>query len=384
MVKTKTFAVRCEGKIAEGRRCARKTTAANGYCGVCKGPKAKPVAKTGGPTAVAASEQKKKRDPRRISAKRPKPYERATRQVVASYKNIIAAYEGDKEKMWERFAPFLASRNCTTGRPYSGLNQLILAFVAVDRGYKTPNWATYKQLRENGGQVRKGSKGITLLRPVPIMVEDPNDPGKKIPTGDVYYRTFTAFNIDDVDFPKGRTAPHAYTPQPPEGAAAKITEKAAQAGIKIVHQPSQDLYGGVNARAFYRPSADTINMPPREQFKTDEEYAAVLLHEIGHWTGHESRCNRVKGKRHGDEDYAREELTAEIVAWVAAHKWGIPQTSKNQHNHASYLASWEPAAGDDPEKLLKAASRAGKALRYLEKIGLMPDEQAPAEQLLAA
>ena len=382
---TKTIAARCEGQIAEGRRCARKTKSGSGYCGVCKGKKQKqqtPDRRTRRPAAA----KKRRGDRRKVDTARPKPYDRAATALATSYQNLLDKHGGKWEAMWQRVAPFLASRNSVTGAAYSGSNQLLLAIVGVDRGYKTPNWATYKQWKTSGGQVRKGAKGVLCLRPQKLTLphpDYPDDPDKSRTV--IYYRPFTAFNLDDIDFPAGQTPPHVYTPQPPEGAAGMISEQAAAAGAKIVHQPVDMTLAGAATSAFYSPDRDLINMPPRELFETDEDYAGTLLHELAHWTGHPSRCNRVKGKQFGDEKYAQEELTAELVAWVAAEKWGISLTGKQQHNHASYLASWEPGAGDDPKKLLKAAARAGKALRYMEKVGLLPAaDEVENEQRLAA
>jgi antirestriction protein ArdC len=45
-------------------------------------------------------------------------------------------------------------------------------------------------------------------------------------------------------------------------------------------------------RAFYRPATDSIHLPDRGQFPTADNYYATALHELGHWTGHESRLDR--------------------------------------------------------------------------------------------
>ena len=71
----------------------------------------------------------------------------------------------------------------------------------------------------------------------------------------------------------------------------------AKTGAPITH-------GG--SRAFYRPSTDSIQLPPREAFigsptsTAAEAYYSTLLHELTHYTSHESRCNRQLGKRFGD------------------------------------------------------------------------------------
>ena len=42
------------------------------------------------------------------------------------------------------------------GLPYSGINVLMLWGAAVEGGYGSPFWMTFKQAQELGGQVRKG------------------------------------------------------------------------------------------------------------------------------------------------------------------------------------------------------------------------------------
>jgi antirestriction protein ArdC len=96
-------------------------------------------------------------------------------------------------------------------------------------------------------------------------------------------------------------APPATVITPIEQAEAFV----AATGASIHH-------GG--GRAFYRPSTDSIQLPPREAFigtltsTPAESYYSTLCHELTHWTSHGSRCNRQLGKRFGDDAYAIEEL----------------------------------------------------------------------------
>ncbi len=70
-----------------------------------------------------------------------------------------------------------------------------------------------------------------------------------------------------------------------------------------------------------------------------ESYAAVLSHEMTHWTRHESRLNRDFGrKRFGDAGYSMEELVAEIGA--AFFCVDIAITPETREDHAAKVASW--------------------------------------------
>ncbi len=43
-----------------------------------------------------------------------------------------------------------------TGKPYRGINIVMLWASAMEKGFSCPIWLTYKQAVELGGQVRKG------------------------------------------------------------------------------------------------------------------------------------------------------------------------------------------------------------------------------------
>jgi antirestriction protein ArdC len=49
-------------------------------------------------------------------------------------------------------------------------------------------------------------------------------------------------------------------------------------------------HGG--GKAFYRPSEDYIQMPPKECFVDEPHYYSTALHELTHWTGAEKRLRR--------------------------------------------------------------------------------------------
>lgn len=49
------------------------------------------------------------------------------------------------------------------GTPYRGMNVLLLWGEAVDRGFQSPQWMTYRQAHELGGQVRKGETGSLVV-----------------------------------------------------------------------------------------------------------------------------------------------------------------------------------------------------------------------------
>lgn len=73
--------------------------------------------------------------------------------------------------------------------------------------------------------------------------------------------------------------------------------------------------------AYYAPDTDSIHLPNRDRFSSGANYYAFLLHELGHWTGHQSRLNLALKHPFGSHGYAREELRAEIASLIAGWSW---------------------------------------------------------------
>ncbi|MES9148557.1 zincin-like metallopeptidase domain-containing protein, partial [Cutibacterium acnes] len=104
-------------------------------------------------------------------------------------------------------------------------------------------------------------------------------------------------------------------------------------------------------------------------FKAPANYYATALHELTHWTGHESRLARTFGKRFGDDAYAFEELVAELgSAFVMSHL-GLHDATLELH--ASYVDSWLSVLRRDKNAILTASRHANAAYQFiLERAGI--------------
>ena len=144
-------------------------------------------------------------------------------------------------------------------------------------------------------------------------------------------------------------------------------------------------------RAFYRHSTDSIHLPPREAFiststsSPTEAYYSTLFHELTHYAGHETRCNRQLGNRFGDDAYAMEELVAEFgAAFLCAD---LQITCAPRTDHAQYLAHWLAVLRNDKRAIFAAASKASESAAFLmtastrngaESRPLLPEEKYAA------
>ena len=240
------------------------------------------------------------------------------------------------------------------GTPYKGMNVLLLWGEAMDKGYSSAIWMTYKQAAELGANVRKGEHGSLVVYADRFTKTEQNDRGEDVERSIPFMKGYTVFNVEQIE---GLPALY-YTKPEPKGEPLPLIEAAEEffnrTGARFCH-------GG--DRAFYAPSQDLIQLPPAEAFKDAESYAATKAHELIHWTGSAGRCAREFGKRFGDTAYAREELVAELGAAFLCAALGI--TPEPRDDHASYLDHWLQVLKADKRAIFSAAAHAQKAADYL-------------------
>ena len=193
-------------------------------------------------------------------------------------------------------------------------------------------------------------------------------------------RTYTVFNVDQVE-----GLPAEFYPAPFVGAHQLERDDAAEAALRSCGATIREN----GDKAFYAPGPDFVNMPEFARFTSVGGFLATMAHELCHWTGHKSRLDRKMGGRFGSNDYAFEELVAEIGAAFIGARLGI--VGDHIDNHAAYLSHWLEVLQGDKRAIFKAASLAQAAAdRVLEHAGdpkggeLAPVEEAPAEPVATA
>jgi antirestriction protein ArdC len=236
-----------------------------------------------------------------------------------------------------------AARNIVSGKPYQGINRLILGMRSMTPGFSS-YWATYKQWNERGAQVRKGEKGTSIV--FFSMVE------RETESGDVasipMVKTFVVFNSSQCD-----NAEVPVTVVSNDFDAIAACEKRIESTGAIIR------HGG--DAAFYSPAHDAIQLPHKSSFVSPESYYATAFHELGHWTGAKHRLAREFGGRFGNPAYAFEELVAELTAAFLCQDHGIA----GELRHAGYIGHWLKACRSDSKAIFKAAALAQKAADYI-------------------
>ncbi len=248
--------------------------------------------------------------------------------------------------------------NPTTAKRYRGINSLNL----ISRGYTDPRWLTYKQAVGAGAQVRKGQKSTPVQywlfteervktdeQGVPILDSDahPIKEHVKLECPKVFYAA--VFNAEQID-----NLPELVI-KAPDWNPLQRAEDLLQRSQAIIH------HGEIDG-AFYRPATDSIHLPHKHQFPAPYDYYATALHELGHWSGHESRLNRDLFHPFGSEGYAKEELRAEIASMLLGGELGI---GHDPGQHVAYVGAWIKALQDDPLEIFRAAADAEKIREFV-------------------
>ncbi|MDF8334789.1 ArdC family protein [Novosphingobium cyanobacteriorum] len=245
-------------------------------------------------------------------------------------------------------------RNALTGRPYSGVNVLILWSAVIEHGHPSQSWLTFRQAQEAGGGVRKGERGVTVVyadRFIPKGEAEravrADEDARAVP----FLKRFTVFNVVQC---KGLRPGLACAPLPlPEREIVPVAEA-------LIAASGADFRIGGD-KAFYAPSADYVQVPPQPAFFDQINYYRTALHELTHWTGHRSRLARDQSGRFGSQAYGREELTAELGSAFLCAALGIKPTVR----HADYLGCWLDVLHEDNRAIFRAASAASKAADFL-------------------
>lgn len=276
------------------------------------------------------------------------------------------------QKPWDAGIAAMNRPHNFNGRPYHGVNALMLWCTAIDKGYEDPRWLTFKQVNKLGGHVNKGEKAqIVEYWQWEKEVENPETGEKeKVPLEHPKVYRAAVFNADQcTGLPKLRRQAQKWSP------VERAENIIAANGVPVTHN--------TDGSSFYSPGGDFICLPPRESFATVDAYYSTLLHEVGHSTGHPTRLNREFGGQFGSEGYAREELRAELASTFLCGELGIATTGSDEQ-HAAYVKSWVSALKNDYNEIFKAAADAEKICNYLyerEKEYLQLKEQGIEPQV---
>lgn len=263
-----------------------------------------------------------------------------------------------------------------TGRPYNpvsnavykGGNRLRLMIAAQEQAFSDPRWLTFKQASEQNYKVMSGAKGVLLekwifYKDIPKLDETQKPligaDGKPVMERIIYDKPivnyFRVFNGSQIV-----GLPELERTEVTEDAYSQMADNFERSSMCPISYEMQD-------RAYYSSKEDKIHLPPKESFKNNETRLSVLLHEMAHSTGHETRLNRPLGNGFGSEAYAKEELNAEISSLFLEDELGITMEADSEmlKDHANYVKSWIAVLKENPNELFVACATAEHITEYL-------------------
>ena len=274
----------------------------------------------------------------------------------------------------------LFPNNPASGTIYQGTSKFILMLKSIKKEYNDPRWMTFAQAKMLGAQVMRGEKATSCIhwKTKKITEKDKNDnilldeegkPKTKEILIPCPYAVFNVKQIKGLDLPSFDVSKDV-TWGPHERTEALIANSKAKIKFNL----------GIEA-PFYTPLWDEIHMPTKGQFKSANAYYDTLLHELCHWTGHETRLNRLKTNdrisEYYREEYSREELRAEIGSSILSLILGIDHKIRGNdcalNNHKAYIKSWAETLNNNPKEILNATAQAEKIVTFLRQYDPVKD-----------
>lgn len=238
-------------------------------------------------------------------------------------------------------------RSGVTGQVF---NSNLEGFVRLQRQYDftDPRWMTRADFAKLGWELPRDARGVVV--------------GK-----DDYDKDIVVFNVEQAKAKDGYEANiKPWNPEIKEKqwfsiARADFILKASGANIKHGFRSSQ-----------YNTVSDNICLPYQSNFKSADDYYWTAFHELMHWTGNNSRLARNTSGDKRSPLYAREELVAELGAYMMCLRTGV---SFDKSNASAYIKGWAENMQLDSASLKKeltlAWSEARRACDFVSRNVLM-------------
>ena len=296
----------------------------------------------------------------------------------------------DKKEEWSKnWKIGNGACNGISNRKYAGLNRFLLSFYSQEEKYEGNRFYTFNQIKENGYHLE-------------------NAKGKGIP---IIYPMFNYFKDGATDYSDRKLVGVSKKSEMiRSGEATESNFKWAYASVKYVFSedlvkeiekdPQQHIYSNdekfeflkgfmketgvefyqskINERCYYDINKHRIVLPPDNHFFNKEALLSTLAHEIAHSTS--KGLEREVTGEFGSEEYAKEELRAEIASAYICAELGI-DTSMNENNNVAYIQSWSTAIKDNYKYLEDAVKDADKICNYVIEKGEVYQNKSLNKQL---
>ncbi len=282
-------------------------------------------------------------------------YQEVTNSIITALEHVrLEDYQAPFARLTSQKLPV----NPITEKAYHGINTLILWLEQQAENYSSNEWGTFKQWKDKGASVRKGETSSMIIFYKRVEKKETEADAEKFYNCLKSYRVFNADQVEGYE-------PTTGLENGDFGTVARIEQ------IEQFIKASRAEVLEDQSKACFNLLTDQISMPRKDIFydngqSATENYYAVLLHELTHWTGGKARLDREQTGTKKTETYAFEELIAELGSAFLCAQFGIKQ--KGREDHATYIKSWLQGLKNDKKYIFKAASQAQKATDFLNQL----------------
>lgn len=299
-----------------------------------------------------------------------------------------------------------------SGREYNGMNALMLLLHCEKNGYKIPRFCTFDCVqRLNKPTEKQDKEGVELPRvsvnrgekSFPVMLTTftcihketkekikyddykiLSDEEKKMYNVYPKMQVFRVFNVQQTNLQEAR--PELWN-KLTNGDAIKMdeSEKISFESMDVMIRdnhwicPIKPMH---QDKAYFSIVKNEIVVPEKAQFKDGESYYGTLWHEMTHSTGIEGQLDRIKPAAFGSDEYAREELVAELGSALVAQRYGMSKALKEES--CAYLKSWLKQLRESPQfiktTLLDVKKATSLITQNIDKIAQELDRKNRAQQ----
>ena len=313
---------------------------------------------------------------------RPKNKEEYRAELAEAFAHVLEEKGLEWRKEWNGFGSG-SPHNAITKANYRGCNAFWLSLIAMTKGYPDPRWVTMNQIMDSAGKYHPNEKWHLKKGSTATYVEYwyPYDTVTRSAVTWEQYRADLATGRDEKEYTLSTRYTAVFNASQVEGMPE--VQYAAKSDISqdmLVRTLSENMQVEIlldgGDQAYYSPLHDEIHLPAPEQFSSEYDFNATALHELSHSTGHYSRLNRPQSALFGTDEYAYEELVAEMCACFMGAELQTEAAPKHIENHKAYVQAWIRGIQEKPETLVRAIKDAQAAASYMDlKAGLISEKE---------
>lgn len=307
-------------------------------------------------------------------------------QLAERFIHCLDEKQAEWSKNWRTVG---GACNGISNRKYSGVNRFLLTFYSQEEKYEGNRFFTFNQIKDKGYHLENAKgKGIPVIYPMFNYFKDETTDyserklvgaGKKaemIRNGEAregdfkwaYASVKYVFNEDLIKEIEKDPQQHVFS-----------EDEKFQFLKGFMKETGVDFFQSkINDRCYYVPSQHKIVLPPDNHFYSKEAMLSTLAHEIAPSTSKE--LGRDVSGEFGSEEYAKEELRAEIASAYICAELGI-DTSTNENNNVAYIQSWSTAIKDNYKYLEDAVKDADKICNFVMEKGELHQNKSINRQM---